>query len=78
MRFNISATSNAEYDSEDYFTAERQFNTESLGVALENLELFLRSVGFHFGRLEVVNEDHLNPDELINTEEYQRAWVNNG
>jgi len=64
MRFTLSVNSGGDYDSNDYFTAERTFNTEYLGDALEHVELFLRSAGFSFGRLEIVNEDDLNPDVL--------------
>lgn len=64
MRFTLSVASAADYDSPEYFTAERTFNTEYLGDAVDNIELFLRSVGFNFGHLEVVNEDDLNPDVL--------------
>lgn len=64
MRFTLSVNSGGDYDSNDYFTAERSFNTEYLGDALTHVELFLRSAGFEFGRLEIVNEDDLNPDML--------------
>jgi hypothetical protein len=56
MRFTLSVNSGGDYDSNDYFTAERSFNTEYLGDALEHVELFLRSAGFSFNRLEIVNE----------------------
>lgn len=65
MRFNLSVTSASDYDSPEYFTAERSFNTEYLSDALEHVELFLRSAGFSFGHLEIVNEDDLNPDALV-------------
>jgi hypothetical protein len=64
MRFTISVNSGADYDSNEYFTTECNFNTEYLGEAVEKIELFLRGAGFNFGRLEVVNEDDLNPDVL--------------
>jgi len=66
MRFTLSVNSKADYDSEDYFTTERTFNSEYLGDTIEHIENFLRSVGYSFGHLEVVNEDHLNPDMLRN------------
>ena len=64
MRFTLSVNSKADYDSEDYFTAERTFNTEYLGDAVEHIEAFLRSAGFSFGRLEVINKNEFNPDML--------------
>jgi hypothetical protein len=64
MRFTLSVNSGGDYDSEDYFTAERTFNSEYLGDAIEHVEAFLRSAGFDFGHLEIVNEDELNPDVL--------------
>jgi hypothetical protein len=64
MRFTLSVNSGGDYDSNEYFTAERSFNTEYLGDALEHVELFLRSAGFSFGRLEIINEDELNPDAI--------------
>jgi hypothetical protein len=64
MRFTLSVNSGGDYDSDGYFTAERTFNSEYLGDTVEHLENFLRSAGYSFGRLEVVNEDHLNPDML--------------
>lgn len=64
MRFTLSVNSNADYDSSDYFTTERCFNTEYLFDALAHVEAFLKSAGFQFDRLEIVNEDDLNPDVL--------------
>jgi hypothetical protein len=67
MRFTLSVNSGGDYDSNDYFTAERTFNTEYLGDALEHVELFLRSAGFEFGHLEIINEDEFNPDVLADS-----------
>lgn len=64
MRYTFTANSGADYDSDEYFTTERNFNTEFLTDAVSNFEAFLRSVGFDFGRLEIVNRDDLNPDVL--------------
>jgi hypothetical protein len=64
MRFTLSVNSGGDYDSDDYFTAERTFNSEYLGDTVEHIETFLRSAGFDFGHLEVINKDELNPDML--------------
>ena len=64
MRFNLSVNSGGDYDSDEYFTSERTFNTEYLSDALTHVEAFLRSAGFEFGHLQIVNEDDLNPDAL--------------
>jgi len=64
MRFTLSVNSGGDYDSDEYFTAERTFNSEYLSDALIHVESFLKSAGFEFGHLEIVNEDHLNPDML--------------
>lgn len=78
MRFTLSVTSSAEYDSPEYFTAERTFNTEFLDVAVENIELFLRSAGFYFDRLEAINDVEFESDEndpaISEAEDYNRNY----
>lgn len=73
MRFTLSVTSSADYDSPEYFTAERTFNTDFLDEAIDNIELFLRSAGFYFDRIEAVNDDEedLSLDEA---EAYNRNY----
>lgn len=75
MRFTLSLNSGADYDSEDYFTAERTFNAELLSDVIEHMEFFLRSAGFNFGHLEIVNEDTLD-DEMREAEHYDRTYIN--
>lgn len=75
MRFTLSINSGADYDSEDYFTTERVFNAEHLNDVLEHVEFFLRSAGFSFGALEIVNEDDLD-EEIEEMEHYDRTYVN--
>ncbi len=57
MRFTLTVNSGADYDSDEYFTAERSFNTDHLIDALEHVETFLKSAGFEFSHLEAVVED---------------------
>lgn len=75
MRFTLSLNSGADYDSEDYFSAERVFNAELLADVVEHLEFFLRNAGFSFGHLEIVNEDTLD-DEMLEAEHYDRTYIN--
>lgn len=67
MRFNLSVNSGGDYDSDEYFTAERSFNTEYLSDALTHVEAFLRSAGFEFGHLQIINEDEFNPDAIADS-----------
>jgi hypothetical protein len=67
MRFTLSVNSGGDYDSDEYFTAERTFNSEYLSDALTHVESFLKSAGFEFGHLEIVNEDEFNPDVLADS-----------
>lgn len=79
MRFTITATSSADYDSEHYFTAERSFNTEDLDAVTEHLGDFLKSVGFCFDSLEPVTdfgEEEFSEEDLQEAEEYNRTYIN--
>lgn len=77
MRFTLSVNSAADYDSNDYFTAERTFNTEYLVDAVEHVEAFLRSAGFDFGRLLIDDQDEDlfdNGDSLDDKQSYNDSY----
>ena len=79
MRFTVSVTSSADYDSEGYFTAERTFNTDYLPDAVEHLDAFLKSAGFIFDRLEAVDDldcDLTLDEEINDAEDYNRNYIN--
>jgi hypothetical protein len=77
MRFTLTVNSRAEYDSNEYFTTERSFNTNHLIDALEHIEAFLKSVGFEFEQLEAVVEDDEDLDEeIVDAEDYNSNYIN--
>jgi hypothetical protein len=76
MRFTLSVNSGAEYDSDEYFTTERSFNTDYLIDALENIEAFLKSAGFEFSYLEAVVEDEEASDGISAAEAYNTQYFN--
>ena len=68
MRFTLTVNSGADYDSDEYFTAERSFNTDHLIDALEHVEAFLKSAGFEFSYLEAAEaSDGISAAEAYNT-----------
>lgn len=61
-------------------TIVHEFNMSDLGEGLEDLELFLRGIGFNFtGRLEIVDEDDKQPGQteqpVYNFEELEKRWA---
>ena len=76
MRFTLSVNSGADYDSDEYFTTERSFNTDYLIDALENIEAFLKSAGFEFSYLEAVVDDEELSDDIKDAEAYNTSYFN--
>lgn len=56
MQFDLTGT-HGEYNDSDYFNARREFKAETLGEAVEHIETFLKSLGYHFDSLEVRNDN---------------------
>jgi enamine deaminase RidA (YjgF/YER057c/UK114 family) len=76
MRFTLTVTSRADYDSDEYFTAERSFNTDHLFDALEHVEAFLKSAGFEFSYLEAVVDEEAVSDDIRDAETYNTTYFN--
>ena len=76
MRFTLSVNSGADYDSDEYFTTERSFNTDHLIDALEHVEAFLKSAGFNFEYLEAVVEDEEASNGISAAEAYNTEYFN--
>ena len=76
MRFTLTVNSGADYDSDEYFTTERSFNTDYLIDALEHVEAFLKSAGFEFSYLEAVVDDEDLDEEVKDAEAYNTQYFN--